>query len=232
MLIGQDLHLNVLGLYQELLNEDVLVAESLLGLVLHQLELPAHVLLAVAPAHTPPAAAGGRLQNDGEAVAQSHLHRLVGVLQGPGGAGDDGHAAGDGRGLGRQLVPHLGQDVGGWPDELDAILLTGPGKVGVLAEEAVSGVDGFHPPAAGQVDNAWDIQIGSQGGLVLSNEVGLVRLDAEQGVDVLIGIHGHGVYAQVITGPEDADGNLAAVGHQHLGKLCGHGNASLLGKVV
>ena len=41
VLVGQDLHLDVLGLHQELLDEDVLVAEGLSGLVLHQLELAA-----------------------------------------------------------------------------------------------------------------------------------------------------------------------------------------------
>ena len=216
----------MLWLHQELLDEDVLVAESLSGLVLHQLELPADILLIVAAAHAPAAAAGGRLQDDGEAIAHRLLHRLVRVLQRLGRAGDDGHAAGDGGGLGGQLVPHLGQDVGGRADELDAILLTGPGKVGVLAQKAVAGVDSVHPPAFRQVDNARNVQIGPQRRLIFADQVGFIRLDAEQAVDILVGVHRHGVQSQVITGPEDANGDFAAVSGQNFGKLFRHGAPS------
>ena len=66
--VGQDLHLDVFGLHQVLFNEDVVVAEGLLGLPLYQEEVGADFRLAVAPAHAPAPAAGGGLEDDGEAV--------------------------------------------------------------------------------------------------------------------------------------------------------------------
>ena len=209
----------MLGLHQVLLDEDVLVAEGLLGLALHQVEGGDHLVLLIAAAHAAAAAAAGRLEDDGEAVLPGLGQGLLPVLQGLGRAGDGGHVAGLGDGLGGELVPHLGQDLGGGADEGDARLLTGPGEVGVLAEEAVAGVDGIHVAALGQVNDAVNVQIGPQGGLVLADKVGLVRLGAEEGEGVLVGVHGHRVQAQVVAGPEHPDGDLAPVGHQDFVEL-------------
>ena len=219
VLVAQDLHLDVLGLHQVLLDEDVLVAEGLLGLALHQVEGGDHLVLLIAAAHAAAAAAAGRLEDDGEAILFGLGQGLLPVLQGLGRAGDGGHIAGLGDGLGGELVPHLGQDLGGGADEGDPRLLTGPGEVGVLAEEAVAGVDGIHVAALGQVNDAVNVQIGPQGGLVLADKVGLVRLGAEEGEGVLVGVHGHRVQAQVVAGPEHPDGDLAPVGHQDFVEL-------------
>ena len=219
VLVAQDLYLDVLGLHQVLFDEDVVVAEGLPGLALDQLEGGADLLRCVAAAHAPAAAAGGRLEDDGKAVGDGLLQGLVGVLQGLGGAGDGGHAAGQGRGLGRQLVAHLGQDPGAGADEGDAGVLAGLGELGVLGEEPVAGVDGVHLPALGQVDDARDVQIGAQGGFALADAVGLVGPGAEQGEGVLVGVHGHGAQSQVVTGAEDADGDLTAVCSQDLFEL-------------
>ena len=216
VLVAQNLHLNVLGLHQVLFDEDVLAAEGLPGLVAHQLKGGGHLLGLVAPAHAPAAAAGSRLEDDGEAVGNGLLQGLVRVLQGAVGAGDGGHAAGDGRGLGGQLVAHAGEYLGRRTDELDARLLTGPGEVRVLGQEAVARMDGVHLPPLGQVDDGGNVQIGPQGGLVVADEVGLVGTGTEQAVDILVGVHGHGVESQVVAGAEHPDGDLATVGHQYL----------------
>ena len=60
VLVAQNLHLNVLGLHQELLHEDVVIAEGLLGLRLHQIEVGAHLFHVShrrIPRPPPPAAA-------------------------------------------------------------------------------------------------------------------------------------------------------------------------------
>ena len=64
-----------------------------------------------------------------------------------------------------------------------------------------------------------NVQIGTQRRLFLADQVGFVRLGAEQAVDILVGVHRHGVQSQVITGPEDANGDFAAVSGQNFGKL-------------
>ena len=219
VLVAQDLHLDVLGLHQVLLDKNVVVAEGLPGLALDQLEGGFDLLRGVAAAHAPAAAAGGRLEDDGEAVRDGLFQSLVGAFQGLGGAGNGGHAAGQSRGLGGQLVAHLGQDLGAGADEGDAGVLAGLGELGVLGEEPVAGVDGVHVPALGQVDDARDVQIGPQGGLALADAVGLVGPGAEQGEGILVGVHGHGAEAQVVTGAEDADGDLSTVCGQDLLEL-------------
>ena len=121
--------------------------------------------------------------------------------------------------IGRGLVAHGADYVAGGADEGDASLLAGPCEVGVLAQKAVAGVDGVHVAAAGQIDDGGDVQIGPQGGLVLTDEIGLVRLGAEEGKGILVGVHGHRVQAQIVAGPEHADGDLAPVSHQDLVKF-------------
>ena len=68
----------------------------------------------------------------------------------------------------------------------------------------------------GQLDNPGNIQIGAQGALVLSDQIGLVRGGAEEAVYVLNGVDGNGLEAQVVTGPEDPHGDRAPVCHQDL----------------
>ena len=157
MLVAQNLHLNVLGLHQVLLDEDVLVTEGLLGLALHQVKGGDDLLRCVAAAHPPAAAAAGRLEDDGEAVFDGLCKGLLPVLQGTVGAGDGGHAAGVGDGLGGQLVAHLGQNGGGGADEGDAGGLAGVGKVGVLTEKAVAGMDGVAPSGLGHGEDGIDV---------------------------------------------------------------------------
>ena len=229
VLVGQDLHLDVLGLHQVLLHEDVAAAEGLLRLAVDQLVGGPDLLGPVAAAHAAAAAAGGSLQYHGEAEADGLFQRVVGVLQGFGAAGDDGHAALDGDLLGAELIAHLGQHLGGRADEQDAVLLAGTGKVGILGQEAVAGMDGGDAPAAGKADDAGDIQIRAQRGLLLPHQIRLVRLGAEQRISVFVGIDGHGVEAQIVAGAENAHRDLAAVGDQHLFELCSlHKPVSLL----
>ena len=71
VLVGEDLHLDVLGLHEVLLDEDVVIAEGLARLVLDELERGDDVLGHLAQAHTAAAAAGCRLEDDGRAGARS-----------------------------------------------------------------------------------------------------------------------------------------------------------------
>ena len=219
MLVGQDLHFDVLGLYQELLDEDVLVAEGLLGLVLDQLELAAHVSLVVAATHTAATAAGSSLQNDGEAIADGLFHCFVSALQGLGRTGDNGHIASQCGSFCGQLVAHLTQNMRGRADELDAVGLASAGKVGILRQETVTGMDGINTAALGQVDDGGDVQVSTQRRLVFTNQISLVSLGTEHTVGVFVGVHGNGMQTQVITGAENTDRDLAAVSDKNFGKI-------------
>ena len=224
VLVGQNLHFDVLGLDQELFNEDIFVAEGFLSFVLDQLELATHIFLGVAAAHTAATAAGSGLQDDGEAVADGLLNSFIGALQRLGRAGDDGYIAGQCGGLCGQLVAHLTQNMRGRTDKLDAVLFAGTGEVGVFGQEAIAGMDGIDATALGQVDDGGNVQISAQGGLIFTNQISLVGLGAELAAGVFVGIHGNGVQIKVVTGTENTDGNLAAVGDENFGKVFRHNN--------
>ncbi|MPN33990.1 hypothetical protein SDC9_181482 [bioreactor metagenome] len=100
MLVAQHLNLNVLGLNQELFHEDVVVAECLFGLGLHEVVVDAHFLHGVAPTHTAPAASGGGLENHRKAKLHGELLGCLPVRNRVLGAGRGGHAALNGQRLG------------------------------------------------------------------------------------------------------------------------------------
>ena len=216
VLVGQDLHLDVLGLHEVLLDEDVVIAEGLARLALDELERGDDVLGHLAQAHTAAAAAGRRLEDDGEAEADGLLERLLPVAQGLGAAGDDRHAALHGDLLGRELVAHLAEHVARGADERDAGFFAGAGEVRVFGQEAVARVDGIDAAALGQVDDLGDVEIRAQGALVLADEVGLIGTGAEHAQFVFLGVHGHGVDAEVVARAEDTHRDLAAVGGKDL----------------
>ena len=66
VLVRQDLDLDVLGVDEEFLHEDIPVAERFEGLSLDEIEVDPHLLDRVTAAHTASAAAGCCLQDDRE----------------------------------------------------------------------------------------------------------------------------------------------------------------------
>ena len=215
ILVGQDLDLHVLGALEVFLDEDLVVAEGLLGLVNGFLEFLGHVLFLVDDPHTAAAAAVGGLQHDGVAHFLGHGHGLFHGLHGVVHAGDDGHVGGNGDLLGGDLVAHGVHAVHGGANEHDAVLLALFHQDGVLCQEAVAGVDGVHVVVLGDLDDGGDIQISVNRTLFRVQGVSLVRQGAEHGVLVFFGIDGHRGDAQLVQSPEYTDGDLATVCHQN-----------------
>ena len=228
VLVAQDLHLDVLGLHQILFDKDILVAEGFAGFGFDQLELTAHVVYSVAAAHTAAAAAAGRLEDDGEAEGDRLFHRFIGVPEGHVGAGNGGHAAGVGDGLGGELVAHLGQDLGRGADKGDPGVLAGLGEGGIFRQEPVAGMNGVHVAPLGQVDDGVDVQIGAQRAFVFADQISLVGPGAEEREGVLVGVDGHGVQAQVVACTENSDGDLTAIGDEDFSEAGFSHRASVL----
>ena len=229
VLVSQNLDLNVLGTFQELFNEDVAVAERLQGFAVNHVIGCHDFFRLVAATHTTAAAAGCRLEDDGEAKLDGLCQRFFAVLQGFGAAGDDGNAAADSDLFGLELVTHLLQNVGGGADEDDTVCFAGTGKVRIFRQEAVAGMDGIDTALFGQVDDQVNVQIGANGAQLLANLVRLIRLGTEGAVHVFLGVHRDGVQTQVSTGSEDTNRDLASVGDQYfLDFLLTHLNHLLL----
>jgi hypothetical protein len=177
--VAQNLNLDVLGLNEEFLHKNIIVAKSLFRFGLHQIIIDAHLFHGVAPAHTAPAAARGGLQDHRE----TELHRqLLGSLTIGNrvlGTGGSGNPALNGKGLGRQLVAHHVQNLGIGADELDPRLLAGPGKIAVLAQKAIAGVDRVRTVLFGKFYDAGDVQISPQRAFIFTDQIGFVRRRAE-----------------------------------------------------
>ena len=90
------------------------------------------------------------------------------------------------------------------------------GEVGVLGEEAVAGVDRVGAGLLRDPDDLGDVEVGAHRMPRLADLVGLVGLQAVQGVAVLVREDGDGLRAELVGGAERPDGDLAAVGDQDL----------------
>ena len=138
--VGEDLHLDVTGPHDGLLEEHRGVAERAVGLAHGGLEGVAQLLLRVDPAHAATATAGDRLREDREADLVGAGEQLVDVARRRGRL-EHRHARGDRVLLRRDLVAGHLEHLGRRADERDARVGGGLREVGVLGEEAVAGVD-------------------------------------------------------------------------------------------
>lgn len=175
-----------------------------------------------ATAHLAAAAHGG-LDHEREASRLGEGHGCVHVGDGVA-PGDDGQAGVDGDGPGGGLGPKLCERLGRGADENDAIVFARLRKVGVLRQEAVAGVDGLGAGLLGGLDDAVDSEVRADGRQVTAGGVeedGLVTGSAVLGVLVLLGVDRHRLSPQLVDGPRDARGNLAAVCHEHAVKHVG-----------
>ncbi|MPM70472.1 hypothetical protein SDC9_117427 [bioreactor metagenome] len=177
--VAQNLHLDVLGLDEEFLHKNIVVAKGLFRLGLHQIIIDAHLFHGVAPAHAAPAAARGGLQDHREAELHRQLLSGLTIRNGILGTGGCGNPALDGKGLGGQLVAHHVQNLGAGADKLDPRLLAGPGKIAVLAQKAIAGVDRVRAVFFGKLYDAGNVQIGPQRAFIFADQIGFVSRRAE-----------------------------------------------------
>ena len=174
-------------------------------------------------AHAATTAAGAGLDHQRIADALGFTHQGLVVLGGAFVAGNAGYAGFEHGDLRQALAAHQVDGFHGRADEDDAGGLTGAGKVGVLGEEAVAGVDGVGAGLLRRFDDVVDHQIGLVD-LRRADAHGLVGYLHVAGAGVGLGVHRHGAVAEFLGGAHDAAGDFTAVGDQDLVKG-GHGAA-------
>ena len=170
--------------------------------------------LAIDAAHAFAAAAGDGFEEHRIPVRAAELAGLVeshAVVRARRDRGSGRH-----RGAARGgLRAHHAHGIGGRADENDAGILAGRGEIGVLAEEAVAGMDRLGAVFLGGVENPVDPQV-AFGGRRGADVLRLVGHADVQRCAVGIGIDGHRSDAHFAQGADDADGDLAPVGDQYL----------------
>ncbi len=213
--VGQHLDFHVAWIGQELLEVDHWVAEGGAGFVAGQLGRGDQVLFLVHHTHAATTTTTGGLDDHRIAYFASDSQRFLLVFReravGAGNGGDAGLLHGV---LGRHLVAHQADHIGGRADEGEAGFLHLLGEIGILGEEAVAGVNAIGAGYLGSGDDRRNAQVGLGGG-GRADAHGLVGQRHVHQVTVGSGVHRHGLDAQFLAGAQDTKGDLAAVGDQY-----------------
>ncbi len=219
--IADHLHLDVAGIDHQLLGIDVAPAERRTRLGLAAFVGGGDVGNVRDRSHAPATAAGDGLEH----------HGAVGRHEGLG-LGDRGqHFAADehrhtdlgGQDSGSRLVTEEPQRPRRGPHERDAGGLDGGGKVGVLAQESVTGVDGVASVLACDGDQLLDVEVGGRAPAAQLD--GLIGLGQMKRGRVISRSNGHRLDSQFGRSAQNTARDLATVGDQEFAQRCstGHG---------
>ena len=214
--VAEDLQLDMARLFDQPLQQQRAVAEGGQRFRARRFDQLGHgggIAHVVAAPHAAPAAAGAGLDHQRCADAPGLAQQGGIVLRRTGVAGQARHADALGQLLGRSLMAQRIDGLGRGPDEDDAGLTAGPGEVGVLGQEAITGVHRARAAAAAGVDDELDVQVAVARRPGAQAQCGVGQLHVAR-VAVGVGIHRHGSQAH---GPRRADhaaGDFSAIGNQ------------------
>ncbi len=214
VLVAQDLHLDVACAADQLLEIDLVVAEGGQRLAPRGFQRRRQLGCGFDDTHAAAAAAPAGLEHDREADAGCERGASRIVIRQRRRRRHHRHA-GRHRGMARRhLVAQRAHHFGARADPTqpggDDLL----GKVRVLRQEAVAGVDGVDAGAPGDAQDVVAVQVGRQRFLALADQVALVGLEAVQRLTVLLRIDRDGADAHLGGGAHHPDGDLGAVRDQ------------------
>ncbi len=225
--VGQDLDLEVAGPLDQTLEEDIVAPERRPGLAARRRHLLDELRRVVNHAHAAPATPPARLDHHRKAHLGAQPLDLAVVVGERSRGGHHRHPGLLGDRPGRDLVAQPFHHRHRRADPRDRGLGAGGGEVRVLREEAVARVDRVDADLGGQADDLLDPQVGLDRLLAPADEVALVGLEPVQGEPILARVDGHRLEPELGRGPEDANRDLTAVGHQQLADLPRHRPASI-----
>ena len=216
VVIAKNLRFYVQRVFHQFFQEHFVVAEIGGGLVAPALHRVVQFLRLPDDAHAAPAAAPAGFQHqripDGLGDPR---HRLLALGQGPGGR-HHRHFRGASDLSSLHLVAQIPQHARGGPDKRDAAGLALFGEVGVLRQKAVARMNGVALGLSRHPQDVGAVQIRLNGPVAHPHLVGLIRFEAVQGQPVFFRENPHRAKPQLPRRPNDANGDLAAVGHQDL----------------
>ena len=215
VLVGQALGLDVAWLVEEPLDEALAAPEGGDRLAHGRLEQVGDLLDGPGDLEAAAATAVGRLDGHGEPVLLRERHHLVRSVDRVGRARYQGGARLESDVARLDLVAQRVDRVRARPDPGQPGVDDRLGEPGVLGEEPVAGVDRVGTGLRRDVEELVDDEVAVAGGRATEG-VRLVRHLDVQRVPVGLGVDGDRADPGVPAGPGDADGDLAAVGDQHL----------------
>ena len=221
LFIAEDLHFDMAGAQDHLLQIALAIAESGFGLAAPFAHFLLQFLFGHDRSHPAPAATPrsfehqriadlGRLGADRVHVFAQHF-----------GGGDDRHARLHRDAASRGFVPQGAHRLGPRSDEGDAVLLAGIDEFRVFRQQAIARVDGIGTRRLGHADHLVNAEIGRDGAEAFTDAIGLIRFETVQAQLVLLGVDRDRFLAHLIGGAHDADRDLTTVRDQDLFKI-GH----------
>ncbi len=218
VLVGQDLDFHMARVLEELLHVDLGIAEGTAGFFARHVDGVDQRGFGMHHAHAAATAAAGGLDDHRVADAARGRQDFLGIVgQGAVRAGHARHAGLDHGLLGRDLVAHQADAVGGRADKDEAGLFHALGKVRVLGQEAVAGVDGLRIGHLGGRDDGGHVQV-RQRRRGRADADGFVCQAHVLGLLVGLGVHHDRLDAQLAAGALDAKSDFAAVRDQNFFK--------------
>ena len=224
MRVAEHLHLDVPGAPHELLDVDLVVAESRQRLAPGRFHLRPQLVLGLDYAHAAAPAAPACLHH--HRIADGRDQGLAGFQLTRQGPGRRQHV--DLRGLRRRARGHLvaerPQHLRRGTDEADAGRGAGLGEVRILRKEPVARVDRVDRRGLGDADQVGDVEIRGDRLAARADLVALVSLEAVQREAILVRVDRHGPQPHLRRGPHHADRDLAAIGDHQLADTERHGS--------
>ena len=211
--VGENLKLDVMGIDDELFDVDVGIAEGLFGLEARGVVALHEAPFVTGDAHPAPSTAGDRLDHDGKADFSRDLDGFFFAVDGSVAAWRNRHSGLAGAFAGGILVAHEANGTGGRTDELDVAARAHLREMRVLREEAVARMNCIHVGDLRGADDAIDLEIALRAGRRPDADGFIRELDMEA-FHVGLGIDGDRLDAELFAGPNDAQGDFAAVGDE------------------
>ena len=215
--IGKHLNFNMPTVVNQPLQHQRAVAKGAGGLTARAFDSLLQLGVAAYQSHATSAATGHRFHQERIAelfgLQRQHSIALVSAQV----TRSAGHARLQHALLGQRLVAHGGDRAGGWTDEDHACVHTRLRKGGVLAQEAIAGVNCISARFAGSIEDFFNFQIRLCGGR-LADMHRLIGHRHMRGITVRIAVDGHGGVAQLACSANDAAGDFATVGDEDFAK--------------
>ena len=209
--IGQNLHFDVLGLADEFFEEDRTIAESAFRLGLGFIEQFFEVFGLTHDAHAATTTPESRFDDEREADLLRRGDGFLAITHWLVRAFEDRHLDSAGYFACRRFIAHHVEDLRLRSDEDDPRVRTSLRKLGILRQEAVTGMNRIHALFLRQSDDAFDVQISSKRPFILVQFVSLIRLEAMRAKAVLLRINAHRFQPKFCSRPHHADGDFRAV---------------------
>ena len=210
--VAKYLKLDVPGREKVLLEVDVGAGKAGEGLLLGLHQHGGQVGGVTDDAHAPAPTAGGGFQNDRISDLGRDLEPFLRGGQDAAGAGQCGNPGGGHHGARLVLDAHQAGHIRRGADEADVGKLADFGKIGVLAEEAVAGVDGVHTGDLGRADDGGDVQVAA-GALSRADADGFVGEAHVEALAVGFRVDGDGADAQLLASANHSQRDFPTVGN-------------------